>query len=132
MGGHATNFTHDAIRRAQPFPYLKSKMGTASAASPMLSGNLLLKISVIGLRCCLTCLTSVTSLTRKKLMQYIAAVAMDLFLLEVVQMSCVHFNLLMVKESAYQKQMKMVTILELNMARTSSQTKRMDPSPSLR
>ena len=42
MGGKANISTPAAIKRAPPFPYLRSKVkvGTVSAASPLLSGKM--------------------------------------------------------------------------------------------
>jgi hypothetical protein len=40
MGGNSKISTPAAIERAPPFPYLRSKVGTVSAASPLLSGKM--------------------------------------------------------------------------------------------
>ena len=41
MGGNSKIFTPAVIKRAPPFPYLRLKVGTVSAASPLLSGKML-------------------------------------------------------------------------------------------
>jgi hypothetical protein len=40
MGGNTKIFTPAVIKRAPPFPYLRLKVGTVSAASPLLSGKM--------------------------------------------------------------------------------------------
>ena len=40
MGGNTKISTPAAIERAPPFPYLRSNVGTVSAASPLLSGKM--------------------------------------------------------------------------------------------
>jgi hypothetical protein len=40
MGGTGKISTPAVIERAPPFPYLRSKVGTVSAASPLLSGKM--------------------------------------------------------------------------------------------
>ena len=41
MGGCAKISTPGPIKRAPPYPYLRSKVGTVSAASPLFSGKVL-------------------------------------------------------------------------------------------
>ena len=40
MGGNTKIFTPAVIKRAPPFPYLRSKVGTLSEASPLHSGKI--------------------------------------------------------------------------------------------
>jgi hypothetical protein len=78
MGGMPKTFTHGAITRGQPSLCLRSKTVTASAASPKLSGNLLISLLVIVMRCCSTCLANVTSPTKEKEKRYGATQVGDL------------------------------------------------------
>ena len=87
MGGSIKTSTKDVTRRVPPSRYSRSKMGTASVASPTLSGHLTLRMLVIVMRCCSTCLTPVTSLPNEKQEgRYIAGVNWDLVLQEMVTM----------------------------------------------
>ncbi len=52
-------------RKAQLSPYLRSKMGTASAVSPMLNGNLTTGELVMAPPCCLISLANEISLVNK-------------------------------------------------------------------
>ncbi len=62
MGGCSKTSTLDVTTRVPLFPCLKLKMGTASAASPMLSGHLTVAVLVIVVRCCSTSPNKGTSL----------------------------------------------------------------------
>ena len=66
MGGWRKTSTKDVMRRVPPSRYSRSKMGTASVASPTLSGHLTIRKLVIVMRCCSTCLAPVTSLPNEK------------------------------------------------------------------
>jgi hypothetical protein len=68
MGGSIKTSTKDVTRRVPPSRYSRSKMGTASVASPTLSGSHIFPVSklVIVMRCCSTCLAPVTSLPNEK------------------------------------------------------------------
>jgi hypothetical protein len=46
MGGKPKISTPGPIKRAPPFPYLRSKVGTVSAASPLLSGKMSAPVSI--------------------------------------------------------------------------------------
>jgi hypothetical protein len=46
MGGNTKISTSGPIKRAPPFPYLRSKVGTVSEASPLLSGKALTPVSL--------------------------------------------------------------------------------------
>ena len=85
MDGMQKTSTKDVTRRVPPSRYSRSKMGTASVASPTLSGHLPLRMLVIVMRCCSTCLAPVTSLPNEKQEgRYIAGVNWDLVLQEIV------------------------------------------------
>ena len=92
MGGCIKTSTHDVTASAQRSPCSKSKTrGTASAATPTLSGHLLLvylvSMLVIVVRCCSTCLAKGTSQTKEQARRYSVTACMGLVLMEVVQMS---------------------------------------------
>ena len=74
---------------APPYPSSKSKMGTASAAIPTLSGHHLMMVSmlVIVMPCCSTSLAKGTSQTNEQAERYIVAAIMGLVLEEVVTVS---------------------------------------------
>jgi hypothetical protein len=61
MGGWKKTSTLVVTSKVQRFPYFRSKMETALAASPTLSGHLTLRMLVIVLRCCSTYLNNVAS-----------------------------------------------------------------------
>jgi hypothetical protein len=67
MGGCAKTSTHDVTARTPPSPCLKSKtQANASAATPTLSGHVLLilvSVLVILVQFCSTCLAKDTSQT---------------------------------------------------------------------
>ena len=66
MGGSIKTSTKDVTRRVPPSRCSRSKTGTASVASPTLSGHLTISMLVIVMRCCSTCLAPVTSLPNEK------------------------------------------------------------------
>jgi hypothetical protein len=70
MGGCAKTSTHDVTARAPQSHCLKSKMGTASAATPTLSGRLMAGILVIVVRCCSTFQGKGTSQTKEQATRY--------------------------------------------------------------
>ena len=61
MGGWKKTSTLVVTSKVQRFPYFRSKMETALAASPTLSGHLTIRMLVIVLRCCSTYLNNVAS-----------------------------------------------------------------------
>ncbi len=88
MGGTEKTSTHDVTASAPRSPFLKSKTrGTASAATPTLSGHLALSLLVIVVRCCSTCLAKGTSQTKEQARRYCVTSIMGLVLLEVMAMS---------------------------------------------
>jgi hypothetical protein len=124
--------TKDVTRRVPPSRYSRSKMGTASVASPTLSGHLTISLLVIVMRCCSTCLAPVTSLPNEKQeRRYGATVDSDLVLqAEMVSLIYVQYlNHLMVMITAYHVQSKQVMLSQLMvLVLTCSPTRRMDPS----
>ena len=131
MGGCIKTSTQDVTRRVLPSRYSRSKMGTASVASPTLSGHLTLSMLVIVMRCCSTCLAPVTSLPNEKQeRRYGAKVAWDLVLQEMVGMIYVRMmHHLMVIISAYLWQRKLVMLSQLMvLVLTCSPTSRMEGS----
>ena len=84
MGGCSKTSTHDVIANNPRSPFLKSKMGTASVATPMLSGHLDgIIMLVIDMQCCLTSLVKGTSQTNKQGKKFTATKVMGLVLVEV-------------------------------------------------
>jgi hypothetical protein len=131
MGGTGKTSTRDVTIRVPPSLCSRSKMGTASVASPTLSGHLTIKMLVIVMRCCSTCLAFVTSPPyEKQERRYSAGVDWDLVFLEVITLIYVHImNHLMVMEIAYHVQSKLVMIFQLMvLVLTCSLTRRMDTS----
>jgi hypothetical protein len=132
MGGSIKTFTQDVTRRVPPSRYSRSKMGTASVASPTLSGHLPLSMLVIVMRCCSTCLAPVTSLPNEKQeTRYGATVDSDLVLqAEMVSLIYVQYlNHLMVMITAYHVQSKQVMLSQLMvLVLTCSPTRRMESS----
>jgi hypothetical protein len=110
MGGIIKTSTHVVTTKVQLSPYLRSKMGTASAASPKLSGHLTTRMLLIQLPYSLTSHSKGASHTRnKRSMQLGVTVTGDLGLLEVMNMSYVHvMNHSMVMISAYHMQIILV------------------------
>jgi hypothetical protein len=66
MGGRTKTSTLAVIRKVLPSVYIRSKMGTASEASPKLSGNLPGSFLVTVTPSCSTSLPPVNSLTQAK------------------------------------------------------------------
>ncbi len=83
MGGWVKTFIRDVTSKAPPLHCLRSKMGTVSAASPMLSIHQIMKALVTEVRYCSTSLDKDTSTINIKLrVQYGAEETMDLCLQE--------------------------------------------------
>ena len=61
MGGCAKTSTLVVTSKVQQFPYFRSKMETALAASPTFRGHLKISMLVIVLQCCSTYLKNVAS-----------------------------------------------------------------------
>jgi hypothetical protein len=110
MGGCVKTSTHVVTTKVRPSPYLRSKMGTALAASPTLSGHLKVATLVILVPCSSTSHNRGTShIHNKYTTRYTVAVTMDLALMEVVEVSYVHgMNHLMVMITAYHVQISLV------------------------
>ncbi len=91
MGGGTKTSTINVTARTPRSPCSKSKtQGTASAATPTLSGHLLLvmiTLLVIVVRCCSTCLAKGTSQTKEQAKRYGVAGILGLILVEVMAAS---------------------------------------------
>jgi hypothetical protein len=88
MGGSTKTSTHVVTTKVQPSPYLRSKMGTALAASPTLSGTLEVATLVILVPCSSTSHNRGTShIHNKQTRRYTVTVTGDLGLLEVMELS---------------------------------------------
>ena len=131
MGGCMKTSTHFVTRKVQPSPYFRSKIGTALAASPTLSGTLKVTSLVILVPCSSTSHNRGTShIHNKHKRRYTVAVALDLAFVEVVEVSYVHIhNHLMVIISAYHVQITLVIeSLVMVLVQTCSLTTRMEDS----
>ena len=85
MGGIILTSTHGAMARAPRSLCLKSKtQGTASAATPMLSGHLNISLLLTVVRCCSICLARGTSRTKQQAKRYSVLALQGLVLEEVV------------------------------------------------
>jgi hypothetical protein len=113
MGGSTKTSTNDVMASILRSPCSKSKtQGTASAATPMLSGHLHLMVSmlVIVVRCCSTCLAKGTSQTKEQARRYSVTGIAGLVLVKLAG-SYVHiFNLLMVMVIAGPIQINLVIV----------------------
>ncbi len=88
MGGCIKTSTHDVTASAPRSPCSKSKIrGTASAATPTLSGHLMVSMLVIVVRCCSTCLAKGTSQTKEQAGQYTVAAGGGLVFMEVMEVN---------------------------------------------
>ena len=88
MGGCVKTSTHDVTASTPQSPCSKSKTQVnASAATPTLSGNLIVSMLVIVVRCCSTCLAKGTSQTKEQARRYTVAAGMGLVLKEVMAVS---------------------------------------------
>ena len=120
MGGNTQTSTHVVTIKVRPSPYLRSKMGTALAVLPKLSGHRTVNALVILLPCSSTSPTKGASHTHNKQRRRLGVtMTMDLAFMEVVQMSQLHIlNHLMVIISADQLQMNLVIRSPLKTVRT--------------
>jgi hypothetical protein len=86
MGGCTKTSTHDVMASAPRYPSSKSKMGTALAATPTLSGShhSLVSMLVIVMPCCSTSLAKGTSQTNEQARRYTVEAIVGLVLKEVV------------------------------------------------
>jgi hypothetical protein len=110
MGGNAKTSTNVVITKVPPSLYLRSKMETASVATPKLSGHLRIRRLKILLLCSSTFPNKGTSHSNNKQNMRLGATASwDLCSLDVIHMSYVHMNLLMERIIAVQMQIRMVT-----------------------
>jgi hypothetical protein len=88
MDGIVKTSTLNVMASTPRSPCSKSKtQGTASAATPTLSGHLTLSMLVIAARCCLTYLAKGYSQTKEQAKRYTVTAIMDLILVEVVTAS---------------------------------------------
>ena len=90
MGGWLKTSTHDVTASTPRSLCSKSKtQGNASAATPTLSGHLMMMVSmlVIVVRCCSTCLAKGTSQTKEQAKRYTVTAILGLVLMEVVSAS---------------------------------------------
>jgi hypothetical protein len=91
MGGSAKTSTHDVMASAPRYPSSKLKMGTASAATPTLSGShqpsLAVSMLVIVMPCCSTSPAKGTSQINEQATRYYVAAIGGLILLEVMAVS---------------------------------------------
>ena len=84
MGGRSKTSTHVVTTKAPPSYCSKSKtQENASAATPKLSGHLIVSLLVIVVRCCSTCLAKGTSQTKEQARRY-SVMATGGFVLEVI------------------------------------------------
>jgi hypothetical protein len=115
MGGCAKTSTRDVTASALPSPCSKSKaQESASAATPTLSGHLMISLLVIVVRCCSTCLGKGTSQTKEQATIYTVAGVMALVFMEVVTMSYVHIlNHFMVMVIAGHFQINLVIVSQV-------------------
>ncbi len=88
MGGRANTSTHDVTKKALRSPCSKSKIRrNASAATPTLSGHLVMRLLVIVVRCCSTCLARGTFQTKDMAKRYSVAEYGGLVLVQMAVMS---------------------------------------------
>jgi hypothetical protein len=90
MGGSAKTSTHDVMTKVPQFPCSKLKMGTASVATPALSGHhhlTMVSMLVIVMPCCSTSLAKGTSQTNEQAVRYTVTSIMGLVLMDMVEMS---------------------------------------------
>ena len=88
MGGGPKTSTINVTVSTPRSLCLKSRtQGNASAATPMFSGNLLVAMLVIVVRCCSTCLAKGTSQTMEQAKRYSVTAIVGLVLLEVMAVS---------------------------------------------
>jgi F0F1-type ATP synthase membrane subunit c/vacuolar-type H+-ATPase subunit K len=130
MGGSTKTSTHDVTISDPLSPSSKSKMGTASAATPTLSGShLTVSMLVIVMPCCSTSLAKGTSQTNEQATRYSVTAIVGLVLVEVVVIYVHIMNHLMVTESAIQMQINLVIVFQLMIVvSTCSLTRRVESS----
>jgi hypothetical protein len=87
MGGCVKTSTHDVTASAPRSPSSKSKMGTALAATPTLSGHLLVAMLVIVMPCCSTSLAKGTSQTNEQAKRYGVEAIVGLILEDMVKVT---------------------------------------------
>ena len=90
MGGSTKISTHVVTRKVPPSPYLKSKMGTALAASPTLSGHLLATGLLMLLPCSSTSIKKGPSPAKITQARFGATVTTDLSLVRVIYLHIMH------------------------------------------
>ena len=88
MGGRSKTSTHVVTTKAPPSYCSKSKtQENASAATPKLSGHLIVSLLVIVVRCCSTCLAKGTSQAKEEAGRYCVTFTGGLVLKEVLVLS---------------------------------------------
>ena len=120
MGGNTQTSTHVVTIKVRPSPYLRSKMGTALAVLPKLSGHRTVNALVILLPCSSTSPTKGASHTHnKQTMRSSVTMTMDLALMEVFALSQqLLMNHLMVIKSVHHGQINLVIRSPLKPVRT--------------
>ena len=96
MVGSVQTSTHVVTRKVPPSPYIRSKMGIALAASPMLSGHLMAITLLILLPCSSTSLKKGPSPASFLIARFVAGVGTDLALVGLNYLQDMHH--LMVKK----------------------------------
>ncbi len=85
MGGITKTSIHDVTVKTPRSPCSKSRIQvSASAATPTVSGHLIVSLLVIVVRFCSTCLAKGTSQAKEQAKRYTVAVFMGLVLVEVM------------------------------------------------
>jgi hypothetical protein len=132
MGGCTKTSTHDVTASAPRSPCSKSKTrGTASAATPTLSGHLHLtgSVLVIVMRCCSTCLAKGTFQTKEQARTYCVIAKGGLILVETLVIYVQFFNHIMVIVIALHQQIHLVIVSQLMvLVQTCSLTTRVKTS----
>jgi hypothetical protein len=115
MGGCSKTSIHDVTASIPRSPSSKSKTGTASAATPTLSGHLTISMLVIVMPCCSTSLAKGTSQTNEQARRYGVTGRRGLAFMEVVsEVSLLYLkNHLMVRKRAGHMQMSLVIVFQL-------------------
>ena len=132
-GGSMMTSTLDVITRDPPSVSSRSKTETASVATPLLSGLILLLLRVIILatlmQCCSTCLAPVNSLPNDQPKIFGTVMKLVLVSVEIVTVTYQHLvNHLMVMKSAAHMQIVLVMVSLMKVVWTCSLTRRMEAS----
>jgi hypothetical protein len=87
MGGRPKTSTHNVMAKDPRSLSSKRNKGTASVATPELSGHLTISLLVIVMRCCSTSLAKGTSQTSEQAKRYGVPALTGLVLMDMVTMS---------------------------------------------